>query len=118
MGKIKKFTILYLFNRQAAEAVFIDSWFEAFADGLPRDELPSITGPLVWTQSRIIVLLTERGYLKSFGKNGFIITSNGLMFLAKGGFTSEIIREKTDRWALWVSFLATIISISAFFLAL
>ena len=117
MSRTKEAFVLKFFGSQALEFVYIDTWLRDFADGCPKTNINFSSDRTAFTLERVTELLLSRGYLRKYGADGFIITSDGLMHLAKGGFVGEIIRYRTDRFAFWFSLAATIISIGAFFLA-
>ncbi|GHT04850.1 hypothetical protein AGMMS49525_11600 [Bacteroidia bacterium] len=102
-----------IFGEKMLEAYFADALLKAYYDGEPRPDYKSISGNMVWVESRIIQLLLDNNFLKPFD-NGYIITSTGRMHLDKGGYVGEYISAKTNRLAFWLGVFATAISIFAF----
>lgn len=109
--------LIEIYGKDYLEFYYIDSLLEVFNDGIPRTDLPTLTGDLGWTNSRITSYLCENNYLKSFG-NGYIITAPGQMHLAKGGCRGEFIRHKLGRLSFILSIFATAVSIISFFIVI
>lgn len=98
------------------EAIFLDKFLMAFQDGKPREDIPSISDELVWSQSRIEAKLVKDGYLKICGRNGtgYIITTEGKLHLESGGYKKELLYKKLSRLSIWISIVAFAMSVWAF----
>lgn len=110
--------VLYLrfFSDNGMEAIYLDKYLMAYQDGKPREDVPSITGKLVWSQARIEEKLVKDGYLKIWGRNGtgYIITSEGKLHLETGGYKKELLYKKISRLSVWISIVAFAMSVWAF----
>ena len=97
------------------DAYYLDTFLEIFSDGVPRDNIPPLTGTLTWVQSRVDEKLVKDGYLKRWGRNGngYIITSEGKLHLEKGGYRRQLIYQKLTPITFWLSFISVILSIIA-----
>lgn len=113
---IKEKLFIKIFGNQGLEAYFLDSFLATFEDGQPRDNIPSITGNLANTQSRVEEKLIKDGFLKTrnYQGTGYIITSEGKLHLDNGGYKGQLIDKKLSRLSLWIGILAFIISVWAF----
>lgn len=95
----------------------IDCMLMAFSDGLPRTNLPTAPGELVWTDNRVFKYLSENKYLAVFD-NGYIITALGKMHLSRGGCRGEFMQHKLKSLSFILSLFSTVLSIFAIVIAL
>lgn len=107
---------LKVFGDNGLEAIFLDDLLKAFQDGKPRENIPPVTGELVWSQLRTEEKLIRDGYLKLWGRNGngYIITSERKLHLEYGGYKKELLYKKLSRLGVWFSLTAFIMSVWAF----
>lgn len=116
-NSLKNKILLKLYGSKFLEAYFADSYLTSFADGIPRTDLPTATGDLAFTTSRVDSLLLSESFLEPFG-NGFVITSKGKMHLDKGGYIDELINHSASKICLYISVPSAILSIAALLISL
>lgn len=51
--ELKEYLFLKLFKDSAMESIMLDNYLKLFADGVPKEDIPSMTGEDVWNQIRI-----------------------------------------------------------------
>ena len=92
----------------------LDSILESLADGEPMENLDEYPDSIKWDVPRVLELLTVRAFIKPVG-DGYIITSEGKLHLDRGGYLGEILRARGSFLSLWLSIVAVILSIMAYF---
>ena len=119
---MKKLLTDYMYSKilgeNGLEAYYLDTFLELFKDGMPHSELPHAKNEAVWIQLRIDEKLTKDGFLNRWGRNGYIITSEGRLHLEKGGYRKQLLYQKLTPFTFWFSLISTILSIIAFFRSL
>lgn len=65
---------------------------------------------------RVYNKLLSDGYIERIGDK-LRITSDGLLFLGEGGYTSRYLKSKRSSVSFWISILAIIIAIASLFVS-
>ena len=116
--RILKYNLLIkLLGEAAIESYYLDTFLEAFKDGIKRDISlieTSRTQDTSIIEERVIERLTKDGYLKHVDSECYRITSIGKSFLATGGYSSKIVYEKLSKISIWLSLAALLTSLIAF----
>lgn len=115
MGEIKSKILFRLYGMEYFEAYRLDSILEIFSDEKQRDLENIANKPK--GHERVIEKLIKDGYLvKRY--DIYEITSEGLLFYAKGGYTGEYLLHKRSNCTFWISIMSAIIAIISFFISI
>ena len=88
---------------------------EAFQDGKERgyDRIVDNNADL----RRVLQRLIKDGYLEN--NHGMIrISSEGLVFLAEGGYTHHFIETKRSNYSFWISLISIALAITSFVISI
>lgn len=109
----------FLYGRGVLETMQMDILLSTFNDGQVkypyRVELPNTMEP--YLVERRMDKLVEDGFVKTVGE-GFRITTKGAIHLGKGGYTSELKKERRSLVSFWISVIAILLSVSSFVISL
>lgn len=117
MRNLKHKLLIKILGDAAIESYYLDSFLEAFEDGIMRDisslNATQTRGTSI-IEERVIERLTTDGYLKHIDAECYRITSTGKSFLSAGGYSSKLIYEKLSKTSIWLSLAALLTSLIAF----
>lgn len=118
--KIVESLFFHIFKDSAIEAIMLDSYLNLFADGVPKQDVPSMEGEDVWNQIRIDRKLMDDKYLLPWGKygTGRIISSEGMAFIKDGGYKKELFYRKIIRLNAWICTLSFLLSLISLYFSL
>ena len=117
---MKRYEILHLlFKEDYEEAYRLDSLLDVFNDDQLRDveRVDRRSREMHPHGERVLNKLERDGYLKR--NNDYIqITSEGKLFLGKGGYTHDLLEIKRGNIGFWISIGSAILAIASFTLSL
>ncbi len=118
--KLQEKIFLVIFKDSAVEAIMLDNYLSLFADGIPKQDVPSMEGEDVWNQIRIDRKLSDDKFLLPWGKygNGRVISSEGMAFLKDGGYKRELFYRKISRLNTWICTLSFLLSLISLYFSL
>ena len=93
--KIVESLFFHIFKDSAIEAIMLDSYLNLFADGVPKQDVPSMEGEDVWNQIRIDRKLMDDKYLlpwEVWYRENYIIRGDG--FYKRRGIQKGIVLSK------------------------
>jgi len=109
---VKQKIQISLFGNKMFEAYKLDTFLSAFTDGVPH--FTGIDSNISkWETSRIEQKLINDKFLNAH-YNDLIITADGKLHLAKGGYMFQVQQALLLPVSFWLSILAAIISIISF----
>ena len=104
-----------LFGDSYLEVYRLDTMLESFIDTKCRDY-----GWVLKDNNQDIFRITSRlikdGYLERSG-NDVRITSEGLVFLAEGGYTRHFIEAKRNGASFWISLVSIALAVASFIIS-
>lgn len=105
----------HLYGRKYFEYYFLDSVLDMLSDGKP------ISGENVWGKlpagNRVFSKLLSDGYLCETGDT-LQITSEGLLFIGSGGYSSRFLQSKRSSVGFWISIISLVIACASFIISL
>ena len=107
---------LRVYGPALLEAITLDMLLQTMADGAarPQQAFYNSGGRILAAEiDRKISKLLADGYFKPSAEN-FIITANGMLHLAKGGYTRDVKQSKRVVIAFWLSVMAFIMALISF----
>ena len=115
MSELKSNLLFRIYGIEYFEAYRLDSILKIFSDEKPRN-LDDISDKPKG-HDRVIDKLIKDGYLvKRY--NVYEITSEGLLFCGKGGYTGEFLLHKRSNCTFWISIVSFVIAIISFIISL
>lgn len=111
-----KIKILFrLYGSEYMEAYRLDSILKVFTDENMHnlDNVAKCPKEL----ERIIDKLFKDGYIQRDCEY-YKITSDGLLFYAKGGYTNQYLSAKRANCSFWISIISAIIAVASFFISI
>ena len=113
---IKTRILFALYGSEYMEAFRLDSMLNAFTDEKMHDINRVEKHPKEF--ERIIAKLVRDEYIKNSCGYYYEITSEGLLFYAKGGYTGQYLSAKRTNCSFWISVISAIIAIASFFISI
>lgn len=104
-----------LYGREYFEYYYLDSILDKLSDG------ETVSSKSVWGKSpagdRVFSKLITDGYLCEIGDT-LRITSEGLLFIGSGGYSSRFLQSKRSSLSFWISIISIIIACASFIISL
>ena len=114
-SRIKYRFLSAIYKEEYLEYYFLDDALELTKE---RVILPSKS---VWGKTemndRVFGHLIKDGYIEE-NSDGLRITSEGLLFLGAGGYTSRFLHSKRANWTFWISILSFVIASTSFVISM
>ena len=115
ISKIKAKILFKIYGFEYAEAFRLDSILMVLSD----ENLHNLDNVSKCPKEleRIIDKLVNDGYIKRDCEY-YKITSDGLLFYAKGGYTNQYLSVKRANCSFWISIISAIIAVVSFFISI